>query len=370
MLRRGLIITAASAYIIVLLVVLTRSHGNSSRPAAPDDYIPEPAAPGAPLTGLPYRSIGMQIQRVDWIDRYKASIDKIADLGADTILLVVDSRMENGKASHVYLDLRTTPTVEQLGDLIDRAKARKLRVILMPIVLLDKPLGNEWRGTIAPESWDDWWDSYRDMMTHFASIALVHHVDVLVVGSELVSTENRTDEWARTIGAVRGIYKGQLTYSSNWDHYTAIRFWNQLDIVGMNSYWKFTEDPKHSPTVDEIVKRWREIQGDLVPWLRKVNKPLLFTEVGWFSQHNVAYEPWDYTKDEEPLDLDIQKRLYEGFFKAWVEDPKYNRHLGGFSMWEWPPDKSGPEDRGYTPQGKPAEQVLRDWFAKPRWEIK
>ena len=183
MFKRGIIIAAVLAYVGAMLLVL--SQGRQSGTNRNDDsFHPEPGLMGAPLTGLPYRSIGMQIQRVDWIDRYEESIDKVADLGADTVLLVVDSRMENGSASHIYLDLRTTPTVEHLGEIIDKAKSRKLRVILMPIVLLDKPQNdNEWRGTIHPASWDDWFDSYRDMMTHFASIALVHHEVVLVVGS-------------------------------------------------------------------------------------------------------------------------------------------------------------------------------------------
>ena len=43
---------------------------------------------------------------------------------------------------------------EKLAELIQHAKSKKLRVILMPIVLLDKPEGNEWRGTIKPPDWD------------------------------------------------------------------------------------------------------------------------------------------------------------------------------------------------------------------------
>src|ERR1041384_8239975 len=36
---------------------------------------------GVPLTGLPYRSIGIQIQRVDWIEQYIKCIDRIAKRG-------------------------------------------------------------------------------------------------------------------------------------------------------------------------------------------------------------------------------------------------------------------------------------------------
>jgi hypothetical protein len=313
--------------------------------------------------GLPFVGAGMQIQRVDWIDRYMESIDEIAALGGDTVLLVVDARQENGTSSRIYLDMRMTPTPDQLGALIRHAKSRKLRVILMPIVLLDAPRGNEWRGTLKPASWEDWFDSYRDMLTHFAWVAEGNEADVLVIGSELVSSESQKDQWRKTIDHVRGIFKGRLTYSANWDHYASIPFWDQLDLVGMNSYYKLGKN--NQVTVPEIQKRWSEIQKDLLAFQERVGKPLLFLEVGWCSLANAAHEPWDYTKVDEAIDLDLQKRLYEGFFTSWWGNAK----LGGFMVWEWTPGEGGPDHRGYTPEGKPAEAVVREWFGQPRWEV-
>ena len=366
MFQRGIIITGAVVYLLVTGIVLTSGGGT---------VLPKRATlnggPGgfeaASLEGLPFRSIGIQIQRVDWIPEYKKVMDKVAATGADTVLLVVDTRQENGKSSHIYLDYRMTPTTDQLGDLIDYAKKKELRVILMPIVLLDKPINGEWRGTILPESWDEWWDSYRDVMQVFSSVAEVHHADMLVVGSELVSTEHMIDQWTKTIQLVRSNFKGKLTYSSNWDHYEVVSFWSQLDMVGMNSYWSMSKkDGSGNITVPEIVDRWKEIQSDLLPFLKKVHKPLMFLEIGWFSQANTAREPWDYTKAGEPIDLELQKELYEAFFQSWYGHPM----LGGFSIWEWPPHSGGPEDKSYTPEGKPALDVLKEWLKKGRWEVK
>jgi hypothetical protein len=44
--------------------------------------------------------------------------------------------------------------------------------------------------------------------------------------------------------------------------------------------------------------------------------------------------------------------------------------MGGFSIWEWPPNAGGPEDKGYSPEGKPAIEVLKKWLAKGTWEVK
>ncbi|MGN6727742.1 MAG: glycoside hydrolase family 113 [Tepidisphaeraceae bacterium] len=367
MVRKLMLAGSIALYLVVL--------GCSLRPPvlaqvpADDDTAAPTTYPTTMAEGLPYRCIGMQIQRVDWMDKYKKSVDEIAALGADTVKFVVDARQENGESSHIYLDMRMTPTPDQLGDLIRYAKKKNLRVVLMPIVLLDAPRGTEWRGRISPDNWDEWWKSYRDILTHFAWIAQGNGVDILVVGSELISTESYTAEWTNTINQVRTVFKGKLTYSSNWDHYTAIHFWDQLDFIGMNSYW--TLGSSEHASIDEIKGNWQDIQKELFKFQAKVHKPLFFLEVGWCSMANMAKEPWDYTKTESeaPTDDALQARLYEAFFESWYGKPQ----LGGFSIWEWTPapDPDNPDSveeavRGYTPKGKPAEKVLRQWLAK-KW---
>lgn len=360
---RLLIVFGCTAYLAIALgcIFTTQSNTASAEPTAP-----QPANAVADHSAkLPFRGVAMQLQRVDWIDtEYTKSLNEIAALGADTVLFVVDSHMENGGSSAVYLDMRLVPTPEQLGRLIDHAKGKGLRVVLMPIVLLDRPRGNEWRGTIKPENWPDWWESYRAMLHHFAWIAEAHDVDVLVVGSELVSTEDQLEQWRRTISDVRKTFRGLLTYSSNWDHYREVTFWDQLDLIAMNSYWALGNDSSVTP--QEIKQRWNGIQKAVLGFAREKNKPLIFTEVGWCSLGNAAHEPWDYTQYSVPIDLDLQKRLYEGFFDSWHGIEQF----GGFMVWEWTCGEGGPRNRGYTPEGKPAEQVLRTWFAKPRWSVK
>jgi hypothetical protein len=327
--------------------------------------------PRAKLEGLPLRGVAVQLQDVHQMEPYLKALDEIAAVGADTVEFVVSARMENAGNSRIFIDQRYCPSPAQLKELIARAKQDKLRVMLMPIVLLEAPRGNEWRGTIKPEiegrsAWDEWFDSYRDLQRHFATIAQETGVDLYVVGSELVSTESHSAEWTKTIRMVRSIYHGMLTYSSNWDHYIDIPFWDQLDIIGMNSYWEMAK--KGSPaSVEEVVGRWREIQKDLMAFSNRKGKPILLVEVGWCSMANATYEPWDYTKLDVPLDLDLQRRLYEAFFRAWYGNPNF----AGFMIWEWEPfAPGGPTNRSYTPKGKPAEKVLRDWLAKGPWEVK
>ena len=137
----------------------------------------------------------------------------------------------------------------------------------------------------------------------------------------------------------------------------------------MNSYWSLDEDPpgshshlKNKVSVDKIVENWQYIQQDLLAFQQQIGKPILFLEIGWCSMANAAHEPWDYTRtDDFEADRDLQRKLYEGFFQAWYDTPG----LGGFMSWEWTPGEVTESDKGYTPEDKPAQDVLKTWLAKP-----
>src|SRR5436190_7497656 len=151
--RLGLIMTALAAYLAVLGCVLLKPDSAERSVTGADGGGTFQTSNGAPLVGLPYRGVAMQLQRTDWNEEYKKSIDEIAAVGADTVLFVVDTRQENGTSSRIYLDMRMTPSRDMLMGLIKHAKDRKLRVVLMPIVLLDLPREDEWRGQIKPLNW-------------------------------------------------------------------------------------------------------------------------------------------------------------------------------------------------------------------------
>jgi hypothetical protein len=365
------VLLAAGVYLAVAgCVVLTSETQYASKPP-PEADDAQPVLANQKVEGLPYRGFAMQVQRIDNLMDYGKCVDQIAAIGADTVEFVVDSKQENGKSTQIFLDMRGEPTPEKLGELIDYAHSRRLRVILMPLVLLEAPINNEWRGSMHPEVWESWWDSYREMLHHYATVSEKHHVDVFVIGSELVTTETMTEQWTRTIRQVRRDYKGAITYSANWDHYTTPQFWDQLDLMGINSYYdlgynvKGTHLQKNQATVAQISQRWSELKNSILGFSRKIHKPVLMLEVGWCSIGNAVTEPWDYTQTTEPLDLDVQRRLYEAYFESWYGQ----KGFAGFMLWAWTPNASGAKDRGYTPEGKPAEEVVRRWFAKGPWTV-
>ncbi|MEP0846140.1 MAG: hypothetical protein HRF50_04870 [Phycisphaerae bacterium] len=334
----------------------------ASHPVQPGDAKPTPQR--AADSPIPIRGMAIQISNGhNPLEVYPPMLREIADLGANTVLLSPAGYMEHAKAQSIVIDVRRTPTRADFAAIIREAHGLGLKVILMPTVLLSHPRGSEWRGVIEPPDWKEWWEQYRDFLKFFCDVGRDASADVLMVGSELVSTEKQTEEWLRVVEMARSLFPaGKLGYSANWDHYRPVKFWDKLDLIGMTSYYTLAQE--NGPSVEEIAASWAPVRDEITAWVRTVGKPLVLTEVGWCSQEGASTAPWNYYHNQRATAAghEEQRRLYEGFIRAWDGVPE----LGGVIWWEWTPDDGGPNDFGYTPRNKPAEHVLRAWFADGR----
>ncbi len=339
---------------------------NARATSQPQDLPMRPVAFGSQFRGMAIQLHGGE----GAFEHYRKLIPEVAELGADTVLFVVHGWQTHAGSLDLHVDSQKTPSNEDLGKLLDLAGVYGLRRIVMPIVLLKSPRRGEWRGKIIPpdHNWKAWFARYQRFVLRFARVAENHGAEMLVVGSELIKTEAKTGHWRETIAAVRDVYKGLLCYSANWDHYqtSKIRFWDELDYVGMTSYYQLAEGP--SPRLAEIDENWRRIKKEILEFQREVNKPLIFTEVGWCSQEGAAKEGWNYYATDKATEAGHQEQamLYESFMKNWTDEPA----VGGIIWWEWTTAKGGPDDISYTPRGKVAEALLRFWFAdRPRPDL-
>ena len=313
------------------------------------------------------RGICMQLSDGCDLQPYDKFINEAADTGANAILFSLSGYQENCGSSSIFVDARMTPPERRLHELVKVAHDRGMKVILMPIVLLENGRKDEWRGTIDPEkdhnSWDDWWEDYTNYILRYAGIGRAAKVDMLMVGSELVSTEGQTERWERLIHRVREQFPGLLSYSANWDHYKNIAWWDKLDVVGMTTYYTLSTSEK--PTYEELKSSWTKIHKDLVEWQAKIGKPLLFTEVGFPNQKTCAKEPWNYYGAPKSPDPELQKMCFQSFFEVWSCEPA----LGGYLVWEWRGDDrwvTDPDsDTSYCPREKPAMKVIEADFARP-----
>ena len=309
------------------------------------------------------RGFSLQLQSTGEDLSYEKLVTEIAGTGANAVCFIVAAYQENCDSTSIFVEARRTPTAERLKQLVAHARKENLRVLLMPIVLLENPRAGEWRGKINPKSWDDWWEDYDGYILHYAGIAQAAGVDVFMVGSELVSTEkDHGDRWRELVRQVRKRFKGCLSYSANWDHYRPVSWWKDLDIIGMTTYYDLTEGKE--ATVPRLMESWKPIRKEILEWQATIGRPILFTEVGWPNQTTCAQYPWDYTRSPDKPDPTAQANCFEAFFRTWVRD----KPVAGFLVWEWrshPSQAIGPQDTGYIPCGKPAMKVIEKYYQSP-----
>jgi hypothetical protein len=303
---------------------------------------------------------------------YLAGIDELADMGCTWVNFPITAFQETARSETLMLGKNDCPAEADVLKIMGRAKARGMGIMMMPTVLLRQPGSKDWRGVINPPNWDTWFESYRKFITLAARIAQRGDVDIFVVGSELLSTEQDRERWLTTIDQIKKAYKGKLTYSANWDHFGSVTFWDQLDYVGMNNYYELSKEAtgKHANgsdvTVEELTKAWGPIRDNILRFAARQNKPFMFTEVGWHNLENTLKEPWNYVATGK-IDLEVQERAFESFVETWKNVP--NEQFMGAFIWEWYPEGKvvdGNYSRGtYSLQATPALEVVKKWFAMP-----
>jgi hypothetical protein len=297
--------------------------------------------------------------------QFRQSLDDLLSTGSNYVTLIIPYYQSN-LWSHDLHPGWNTPTDQSLIDGINYAHSIGLNVKLKPHM---ETYGSDWRANINPTNRNAWFAAYGNMLNHYGRIAESHGVSDFVIGTELInmatSTSNpgNTSEWINLINNVRSVYGGKLTYSANWgggfwnDEKNHIDFWPQLDYMGISAYW-----PLNTPTndVDALRNEWSRIdQSELSPLMQRIGMPMVFTEVGYRSMDNARHIPWSWW-DNNATNLTEQANLYEALISYWSGIANFN----GMSLWGWSPDPNagGLNDNQYTPQNKPAEEVMRQWF--------
>ena len=271
---------------------------------------------------------------------YGQMLDEIAELGATDLQLVPRWVQADATASHIGADPERTVPDALLGWVLDGARARALRTFVMPIIHLRHRRPGEWRGTLYPTNLDAWWTDYRRFVAHYADLATRHRAELFAVGSELVSREGDVARWRALIADTRRRFRGELTYSANWDHVEPIAFRDALDVVGVTGYVPLAADDDVDE--DRLVAAWEGWRQPLRALAVREGKSFMLTEIGYPARADAARRPWDYGRRGPPRP-DVQTLCYRALFRAWHADS----HLAGLYIWNWF-GVGGPQDRGDT----------------------
>ena len=245
---------------------------------------------------------------------------------------------------------------------ISKLHENNIQIMLKPQIWV---WHGEFTGNIKMTSNEDWKtfeDSYRQFMLTYARIAEDKQVDILCIGTELEKfIANSPRYWKELISEIRTIYKGKLTYAANWDEYTKTSFWNELEYIGIDGYFPLSK--LKTPTEKALHGGWNKHKSKMKKVADSLNKKILFTEFGYRSVDYSASKPWEIDYSKTSVNLEGQSIALQVLFdQLWKED----WFAGGF-IWKWFIDykkSGGIHNSRFTPQNKPAEEIVKKHYEK------
>ncbi len=107
------------------------------------------------------------------------------------------------------------------------------------------------------------------------------------------------ESWRRLIEATREVFSGSLTYAANFDQYELVKFWNELDVMGINAYFPIRSDPRlavPSPQLEEaLFQGWKGVLEGISRLRHEQglgDQPVVFTELGYTFRVGCTLQPW------------------------------------------------------------------------------
>jgi hypothetical protein len=294
------------------------------------------------------------------------SLQALADTGANCVILVVTVYQEDVDTTQVF-STNNTASDRGLEYITEEAKKLGLRVVLKPHL---NNLSNRWSANIGrgvnpytAEQRDKWFYNYTQFVLHYARLAEKNGIEGLSVGNELGGMTPFENEWRELILAVRQVFSGWLTYASTTGETMSIKFWDELDYIGLNAYYPISDGQNIS--FEAMGKRFADEAFGVINVAGILfERPVLITEIGYRSIKGATASPENYAQEGE-IDLEEQKIAYEAVLSM-LSSIEESRYYGGVAFWYWDPrpHKRGPDDADYTVWGKPAEEVVKSYWKK------
>lgn len=340
------------------------------------------------------------------------SMKHLAETGAEWVCIAFGANMKSHNDPNFTWGDDNPHMVndDEVRHAIKLARDNNLKVILKPVVNCDDQTWRAWikfyRPVTAEEkaagttgeldpwgddpviregevkdlaAWARWWNHYQNFLIHYAEIAKEQNVEIFCLGCEMSSTEEFVDEWRQAIGEVRAIYDGQLVYDINHGREMTLPWWDTVDIIGVSGYYPvpppegvaMEEAIKQTTSEAEIAAELVKVRDQLALVSAKWHKPVMMIETGVTNVRGCARYPWSHPDalPDSPLDDSEQANYYRAFLKTFETAPWFM----GYSWWDWParlyPHEEAAENRGFCIYGKEAENVLKEWYAKPAPQV-
>lgn len=283
----------------------------------------------------------------------EASLDAMTPLNLNWVTIAFATLQDTVVSETIPWRDAPTPTDDEVRWAIRAVHERGWKAVLKPTVNCRDGI---WRGYIGfldltvpgEASWGTWFESYREYIVHFASIAEEEGAEMFCVGCEMVRADPQAEEWRRLVAEVREVYSGVVTYNCDKYQEDRVTWWDAVDVISSSGYYRAGD--------------WENQLDRIEPVIREHGKPFLFIEAGCPSRDTSPQRPNDWTLQGEPSGEAQASWLSEMFQACEKRD-----WVGGFALWDWPVklyDRAkAATNTDYCMYGKPGEQVVADHYA-------
>ena len=251
----------------------------------------------------------------------------------------------------------TRKGAKQYAELLQK---NNIKIMIKPQIWIRR---GEFTGFISMENEADWKAfeaSYENFILEYANLAAEIKAEVFCLGTELHKfVAARPAFWNQLIAKVKKVYNGKLTYAENWDSFDKVPFWSSIDFIGVDAYFPLSEEKM--PSVESLKNGWQSHKEKIQALATKLDRKVLFTEYGYRSMDYTGKEPWDSSRKGKTLNLKAQEVALQAMYDEFWKEEWF---AGGF-IWKWfhNYEKSGGlNDFYFTPQNKPAEEVVRQYY--------
>lgn len=287
-------------------------------------------------------------------------------IGAGWISLVtyIAGYMDKPLLNYDQMPRRWGDTPEGVEAMVVQAREKGFKIMLKPSIWIP---GFGWPGEMSFKSnkdWEEWENNYRNYLFEYLEIAKKHEVEIFCIGTEIKqAVKERPDFWNNLIQEIRSSYPGKLTYSSNWDNFYEVDFWDQLDFIGVDAYFPLVE--ARTPGMKELKRAWRTPKKQLEVFSTTWQKPILLTEFGYRSIDRCAWQQWEFEhlrNGEAEQNTDAQVNAYQAILEeCWNQE----WCAGGFIWnWEFEFEAAPSNDNGYSPNNKPAASTISKFYTR------
>lgn len=287
------------------------------------------------------------------------ALQPIVDIHANSISLMPYAfcTIENPEVRYNQHGQYWGENIDGVIDCIKLAHQKKISVMLKPHLWIGHGIYTGAFTLNTEKEWQIWEASYQKYMLHFATVADSMKAEIFCVGTELGnSIKERPKFWNSFIDTIRKTFHGKLTYAANWDEYKNIPFWDKLDYIGVDAYFPLAKD--ETPSINSLKNGWEKYLEEIQKVSEENKRPVLFTEYGYRNVDYNTAEPWK--ENEGNQNNKAQVNAYEAFYQSFARKKWF---AGGF-VWKWYADgeRYRLSNIDFTPQDKPAEKVIENWY--------